>query len=233
MSNINRYFSAFVLIFLIFSTIEAQTNPVYKIMKQRGWIPYKGNDKAELIAHAIKEVPISLGYNDTIVSNLQKIGVDLLKPNVARPWDEKYLTAISDCIVIGTVVRKEYCLEVRSWFHTIVYIQVGEYLRNDYNLPLTQIPVMIQSGPNNFIVGEDTLKIGEHVLLFLDANGLIRMANNNRLDNLYNKVVNDSTIWFKIVRKYELENGKAIIRDKSKDLDEIRDNINAVLSVIF
>lgn len=59
-------YPAILLMFLIFSTADAQINPVYKIMKERGWIRYRGNDKTELIEQANKDVPICLGYNDTV-----------------------------------------------------------------------------------------------------------------------------------------------------------------------
>lgn len=196
MPLIYNFVTTILITFLIFSNVEAQINPVYKIMRQRGWTPQSINDKTKLTPNKVNEkFLISMGYNHSTISNLQKVGVDLLKL-YGSYRNVKRLTAVSDCIVIGSVARKEYPLRERASFHTIAYIQVEEFLRNDYNLPKDQIPVMIESGPTasggRVIAGdEDTLRTGEHVLLFLTANGLIIMANYSHMYKLYEQLIND------------------------------------------
>ncbi len=228
-----------VLLLSVFTITEAQVNPVYKKMKQRGWTPLSSNIKTKINPDQLKsEFLISMGYKDTTVSKLQKLGVNLGKlTSLHRPLDEKILTAVSDCIIIGTVTKKEYPLTKRTWYHTIAHVQVEEFLRNDYNLSKDQIPILIESGPTaagekDIRVGEDTLEIGEHVLLFLDANGLIRLANNNHMSNLYDELVNDSSIKFRILAKYDLKSGKASRREEVKNLVDVRDKINIILTAL-
>lgn len=223
----------------IFSTAQAQLNPVYKVMIERGWTPLLSNDKRELTHEQMdKEYISSMGYNDTIISNLKKIGVDFtLLRTMYGHLDEKYFAALSDCIVIGTVKRKEYPMEEDDFFHTIAYIKVEEFLRNDYNLSKSEIPVMIRSGPTSsgeilIQEGEDTLRIGENVLLFLSAHGLIMFAYNNQIDKLYDELINDPIISFKIRAKYDLKDGRVIRRDNAKDLVDVKDDINTVIRAI-
>ncbi len=239
MYYLNKFCSAFLLTFLIFSTVEAQINPVYKIMIERGWTPLSKNDKTELTHEQMdKEFIIIMGYNDTIISNLRNIGVDLsLLRSMYGHYNEKIIAALSDCIVIGTVERKEYPLQEDDFFHTIAYIKVEEFLRNDYNLPKNEIPVMIHSGPTAsegimIQVGEDTLKIGEKVLLFLSANELIYESKVNNQHKLYNQLINDPVIRFGVRGKYNLEDGKVIERNSVKNLADVRDDINTVLKAI-
>lgn len=224
---------------LIFSTAQAQLNLVYKVMIERGWTPLSSNENRELThEQRDKEYISSLGYNDTIISNLKKIGVDFtLLRTMAGHLDEKYFAALSDCIVIGTVKRKEYPMVENTLFHTIAYVQVEEFLRNDYNLSKTQIPVMIASGPLTSEIrriqeGEDTLRIGENILLFLSAHGLIMYAYNNQIDKLYDELINDPIIRFQVNTKFELKDGKVIGRDGVKDLIVVKDDINTVIKAI-
>ena len=198
----------------IFSTAQAQLNPVYKVMIEGGWAPLSSNEKRELTHEQMdKEYISSMGYNDTIISNLKKVGVDFtLLRTMYGHLNEKIFTALSDCIVIGTVKRKEYPMVEDDFFHTIAYIKVEEFLRNDYNLSKSEIPVMIHSGPTSsgeimIQEGEDTLRIGENVFLFLSAHGLIMFAYNSQKDKLYDELINDPIIRFKIKAKYDLESG--------------------------
>lgn len=234
-----KYYTLLLLTFLIFSTAEAQINPVYKVMIERGWTPLSSNEKRELTHEQMdKEYISSMGYNDTIISNLKKIGVDFtLLRTMYGHLDEKYFAALSDCIVIGTVKRKEYPMEEDDFFHTIAYIKVEEFVRNDYNLSKSEIPVMIRSGPTSsgeilIQEGEDTLRIGENVLLFLSAHGLIMYAYNNQIDKLYDELINDPIIRFKIRATFDLEDGKVIGRDGVKDLVKVKNDINTVLKAI-
>jgi len=223
----------------IFSTAQAQLNPVYKVMIERGWTPLSSNEKRELTHEQMdKEYISSMGYNDTIISNLKKIGVDFtLLRTMHGHLNEKYFAALSDCVVIGTVLRKEYPMVEDAYFHTISYVQIDEFLRNDYKLSKSEIPVMIHSGPTSsgeimIEESEDTLRIGENVMLFLSAHGLIMFAYNNQIDKLYDELINDPIIRFKIRAKYDLKDGKVIGRDGVKDLIVVKDDINTVIKAI-
>ena len=134
------------LISSIFTIAKAQINPVYKIMKQRGWTPLSVNEKTKLTHEQTDKAFLnSMGYNETIVSNLKKIGIDFkILHWMYGHLNDKIYAAISDCIVIGTVERKEYPLKEKAWFHTIAYVQIEEFLRNDYNISASQIPIMIR-----------------------------------------------------------------------------------------
>ncbi len=229
----------FLIVFVFTLTCEAQINPVYKIMKLRGWISPLEKDLGKLTPDQYeKEVLVSMGYNDTTVTKLQKAGVNLLSLHKrSGHWNEKTWAALSDCIIIGTVSRIEHPFGEKSWFHTVAYVRVEEFLRNDYNLPKMQIPVLLVSGPTGtgqtaIEIGEDTLGIGEHVLLYLSACSLIRFASNNHMHNLYNQLINDSTIKFSIVAKFNIETGKVISRNRERNLNNVRSEIKTVLTTI-
>lgn len=239
MNCIKKILPVILLTVLTVSIVEAQVNPVYKIMRQRGWTPLTKNNQTKLTgAQMRKNTLISMGYNDSTISNLKKIGVDLLNPKTRYYLGNiKALTASSDCIIIGTVVRKKYPLTENIFFHTIAYVQVEEFLKNDYKLSPDQIPLMIRSGPmynGNKMVqeGEDTLRIGEHVLLFLSANLLILNANNNKMYDLFNQLINDPIVRFEIFRKYNLKDRKIIGRSGVKSLSDVKEDINKVIKVI-
>jgi len=234
-----KYLFYLTFSFLIFPFVEAQVNPVYKVMIERGWIPFPNDDKIELTPEQMdKRFITSMGYNDSVVSALQKIGVDFSKfHSQSWWWNEKNLTAISDCIVIGTVMRNEYPMEKDAFFSTVAYVQVEEYLRNDYKIPISQIPVMIVSGPisselRRIQEGEDTLKIGENVLLFLSANEIIYESNVNNQHKLYDQLINDPVIRFGVRGKYNVEDEKVIERNSVKNLVDIRKEINTVMKAI-
>ncbi len=227
----------FALVFLM--TCQAQINPVYKIMKQRGWYAPVGAFHGKLtIAQMHTELLSSLGYNDTALANLEKIGVNLLGLHTNRKKSkDKTIAALSDCIIIGTVTRVEYPFKENSWFHTIAYVQVEEYLRNDYNLPKTQIPVLImsgQAGKDLYAIanGEDTLAIGEHVLLYLSAAELIVMASENHMSELYNYLVNDSKIQFEKIAMFDIIDEKAFSYSTVRNLEDLRQDIKEVLKAV-
>jgi len=229
-----------ILTTLTMFTAKAQTNPVYNIMVERGWAPLAGENKTGLTHDEMdKEFLLSMGYNDTTVSNLKTIGVDLSSlRTMYSHLNEKVFTALSDCIIIGVVKRKEYPMKENASFNTIAYIEVNEFLRNDYNLSKGEVPVVIRSGPTASklileVEGEDTLRIGENVLLFLSAAGIINEAKINKGYELYNQLINAPTIKFKIIAKYELENENVIVRNEIKRISSLKDNINAVLNVII
>ncbi len=213
-------------------------NRVYQKMLRQEWVPLLPDQKTILTPYeGIEILKKAMGYNDTLVSNLKKIGVELQPGKRWDPSDIKTLTAVSDCIVVGTVISKEYPLRTRAQFNTIAYVRPDEYLRNDYNLTGEPIHIMIASGPLNsgekmISEGEDTLFIGERALFFLTASGLIEYADNNRMNDLYEELINNPVIRFKIISKYELKDAKVFNRDVHIDMTDVRRDINTVINVL-
>ncbi|MBZ0200295.1 MAG: hypothetical protein K8H86_10535, partial [Ignavibacteriaceae bacterium] len=123
-------------------------------------------------------------------------------------------------------------------YNTIAYVEVSEFLRNDYNLSKSEIPVVIVSGPTpkNLIlerVGEDTLKIGENVLLFLSASRLIAETKINQQVEEYRKLVDNPIVKFKILSKYEVKNGNIVDRRGSyMTMENIKKVIDSVTIAI-
>lgn len=212
---------------------KPQNNPVYKKMQNSKISAYKGRLQKMGFNIYQSELLSSLGYDDTTITNLKKnYNIDLLKAvKTAGPRNLNTLALTSDCIVIGTVKKVEPT-GWDSWFQTTAYVQVDEYLLNDYKLPKNQIPIEISSTPTRRVIGEETLKVGEHVLLFLNASSLINFAFDNHEINFYNKLVNDSTVRFELLGKYNIGTNNMAIRHKNNDklnLSEIREKINSVL----
>ena len=237
MRSMIRVCLACFLMLLIVSATEAQINPVYQKMMQNGWRYPFGDGFRKLTASEVDtEFCRSMGYDDTTVANLKKMGVNVMerwKPSVV--WDEKAWAALSDCIVIGTVLRIEHPFARNFWYHTVAYVQVEEFLRNDYGLPKGQVAVLEVSGPTGQPgesveqIGEDTLSIGEHVLLFLSASSLITFAANNNLHDLYNYLINDSTIRFRMLAKYDIRSGQVFSKRGKRTLSDAENEINKVL----
>ena len=102
-----------------------------------------------------------------------------------------------------------YCLKGKTPYHTIAYVDAEYFLRNDYNVSKYRIPIMIESGPNYTRVPDDTLGLGNHVLLFLSSSSLINFAH-HFLQDYYNQLINDSTVRFRISGggKYLLKPGE-------------------------
>lgn len=229
----------FLLTLVLSVTCRAQINPVYKIMLQRGWYAQAGAFHGKLTFDQMDtELLSSMGYNETAAANLKKIGVDLFGFHTGRQQcTDKALAALSDCIIIGTVNRVEHPFKGSNWFHTIAYVQVEEYLRNDYDLPKIQIPILIQSGQTDkglysIANGEDTLAIGEHVLLYLSAAGLIVFASENHLNKLYNYLVDDSEIQFQKIGMFDIIDGKAFSYSTVRNLEDLKQDIKDVLKAV-
>ncbi|MFZ1080625.1 MAG: hypothetical protein WAO19_01720 [Candidatus Kryptoniota bacterium] len=221
---------ACLLMLLIISSAGAQTNPVYHRMVQNGWkYPFEKGFR-KLTPHEVDaEFNSSMGYDSATVANLKKIDVDT----------EEKAAALSDCIVIGTVSKIEHPSWPRPWYHTVAYVQVDEFLRNDYGLPKGEVAVLEVSGPTGRPhevmeqIGEDTLSAGEHVLLFLSASGLITFAADNNMRDLYNYLINDSTVSFQKLAKYDIESGQVLSKNKPlSTLFSLQDEIDTVLKVV-
>jgi hypothetical protein len=91
---------------------------------------------------------------------------------------------------------------------------------------------LIVSAPGHTLVGEDTLGTGEHVLLFLSASSLIDFASYNNMDDLYNKIINDSSIKFGMIAKYDIKSEKITYRNREGNLTKVKENINTVLMTV-
>ncbi len=225
-----------LFVFIPLPIVMAQINPVYSIMKSRGWTPALGESKVKPTPEQVMKSSIqAMGYSNSTIAELKRIGVNLM---TMIKWNDKRWAALSDCIIIGKVTRKEYPSDFRPWYHTLAYIKVEKFIRNDFNLPMKQIKVLIVSGPTgegNIIatrVGEDTLKTGEHVLLFLNAEGLIEFASLNHLWKLYNRLINDSTIYFRIGKKYDIHSNELVCRNEKRNLKDVESDIDSVLAII-
>jgi len=234
----NYLVKSFLIFITLFSFVSnAQVNKAYQTMQN-----YKNSKSEEgLMKMGLNKYQAkflsSLGYSDTTVTNLKKNdNIDLLKAvQTAGPKDLNILTLTSDCIVIG-IVKKVEQTGWDGWYQTTAYVQVDEYLLNDYGLHENQIPVEIASTPTRRLIGEETLEVGEHVLLFLNASSLINFASNNHKINLYNKLINDSTVRFRLLGKYNIESNNLAVRHKNNDslnLLAIREKINSVLTKVY
>lgn len=234
----NYLVKSFLIFITLFSLLsEAQVNKAYKTMlnnknsKSEEGLMKMGADK--YLASALA----SYGYNDTTIIRLRGIGVDLLNIKYHLPWNVKIWTALSDCIIIGTVSKIEHPFKENFWYHTLVFVKVEKFLRNDYNLPIGEIPILqvsgwTDSGKKYTKYGEDTLGIGEHVLLFLSASAVFEFAKNNHLNDLYNQLVNDKNIKFRVEAKYLIENGNVVRKDRVRSIAEVTNDIDTVLNVI-
>ena len=203
-----RYYFVTFLMLMIVSDGAAQINIVFKTIKRykstgsESRLVRMGLDKRE--AEFLSEI----GYDDTTITNLRNIGVDLPGRRYSTRWDEKVQAALSDCIVVGSVDSIEHP-QGKTPYHTIAYVDAEYFLRNDYNVSKYRIPIMIESGPNYTRVPDDTLGLGNHVLLFLSSSSLINFAH-HFLQDYYNQLINDSTVRFRISGggKYLLKPGE-------------------------
>lgn len=235
--KLNQRFYYFLVIFLLFyEGATAQINPVFQSIQNNRKMIVKGQmKKTESIKQAPVDFFVDMGYNDSSIVKLKKVGVDIDEiRNYKRQLNEKEKVTISDCIIIGTVTKIEHPsenFEKQTEFQTIAYVNVEEYLKNDYNLPKQQISVMIVTGPTKRRVGEDTLGLGEHVLLFLDAKSLMRQMEFSKRP-YFNMLINDPIVRFQIVAfngKYLLKEGMITNRDGVKNLADVRKDIMAVI----
>ncbi len=225
---------------LLVAGATAQVNPVYQRMLKNGWkYPFENGFRKLTPPEVDSEFCRSMGYDDSTVANLKRIGVDVAgrwKRHVV--WDKKAWAALSDCIVVGTVSKVEHPFPRSFWFHTVAYVQVDQFLRNDYGLPKEEVPVLEISGPTGRpgeqidLIGEDTLRIGEHVLLFLSASSLILFAADNNMHDLYNYLINDSTISFQMLAKYDIKSGEVLTNTKKESLRTVTDSISSIVNVI-
>jgi hypothetical protein len=227
---------AFLIAPMLLSTLLAiaQVNPVFRVMEQNRRNGTKAilgkKDKKDIKAYTA-EMLTDMGYTDSSLAMLKAQGVNLLTLNSQeRPWDERTKAALSDCIVIGRVGRIEHPpLEQKGPFQTTAFVDVEKFLRSDYSIPQRrQIQVMIESGPTRIVIPEDTLSLGEHVLLFLSASSLIRYAYHNLPDYYYGQLVNDSTIRFRIIAKHQIASDKVIMQNRERHLPDVLDDIRAV-----
>jgi len=241
MKERNWFLIVYLLPLMLVPSVLAQVNPVYQRMIQNGWkYPFENGFRKPTPPELDSESCKTMGYTDSTVANLKEMGVDLLERWKIRPWDEKMWTALSDCIVIGTVSKIEHPSWPIPWYHTVAYVQVEEFLRNDYGLPKAQVAVLEVSGPTGrpgervTRIGEDTLNIGEHVLLFLSGSGLITTAALNSQQNLYNYLINDSNVWFEMLARYDIQSDQLLSKREKQilSLSQMRNEIGRVLSVI-
>ncbi len=173
--------------------LQAVRNPIYKSLLSR--VQNSRNlDRLKAIGFKESEAEwyAAMGYSDTAIRALKINGLQFHK------------AVFSDCIVIGTVSYLEYDSSYTP-YHTIAYVSVDTFLRNDYNITNRMIPVVMQSGPlgrgiSTRLTPEDELGQGDHVLLFLSALGLLvdRQYELPRYSGYYEKMLQDEKIRFVI-----------------------------------
>lgn len=222
-------------IFLIANIAVAQVNPAFQRMKKNREAVAQ-SQKESLTVQKPDMALASYGIDNCTIKKFKELtNIDLAQWRELQPWSESVKTALSDCIIIGTVERvehPEYNATIRSAFETVAYVNVKEYLRNDYNLPKGLIPIWIKSGNRSRIIDEDTLGVGENVLLFLSAIGLIGYAESNE-PALYDTLINDETINFRILSadgKYLVHSGQAVNTKTEKciEVKKIKEEVKKI-----
>ncbi|MBI1804142.1 MAG: hypothetical protein HYR77_06720 [Ignavibacteria bacterium] len=234
-----RNYMLLIVVCVVAQLCYGQKNPAYKQIQAYTRQPEKlqklgmNQYQAEWCTY--------MGYSDTTVKEFVKGGVDLVKA-ISRPElrDEKDKAALADCIVIGVVMKIDHdSSEVP--YHTIAYIKVDRFLRNDFNVNKKEIPVLIRSGPVKGglrleAMHEEKLEKGEHVLLFLSATSLLFDAYYSSHSSLayYKKVIDQSDISFLMSYKYLIDANRAINgkTGKAKELNEIIDEIEYVTRLL-
>lgn len=217
----------------------AQKNQVYK-----NYLQSTGRQKALEnvgIKGDLGEWFATLGYTDKTIRDLKDADIDVreaLPDYFGR--NEKVKTVLSDCIVVGSVVRIEYDSSKTARFHTVVYLAVEEYLRNDYSLKDNEVKIFIESGPlggGKFgIASHDVkFKVGERALVFLDAAAAVIAAKYNSPE-YFQAIIQNEAIQFRVSGlgggKYLISNGDAVCMGKSKPLKEVIKDIRFALQVL-
>ena len=173
-----------------------------------------------------------MGYSDTTAEALALVGVDLVKA-ISSPElrNNKDKAALADCIVIGNVVRIEHdSSEVP--YHTIAYLKVDKFLRNDFNVNEKEIPILIKSGPAKGglrleVQGEKKLDKNERVLLFLSATSLI-FNSYYKSPAYYKKIIDQRNISFLISYKYLIDGVRVTDNGKTFELNKMMSEIEYV-----
>lgn len=224
-----------VMTLLSFSSAMAQVSPVYKKMVQNGWSytpsdAHHGFTSTELNLDYLK----SLGYTKATIAHLEKAGIDIENIYRNRTFNKKIWTVLSDCIVIGTVSQITYFPWGRPLYDVLARVRVDTFLENGYGLSKGNINVLQGSGPVgphlvSTVYGMPSLSTGEHVLLFLSADGLIFDAAVNSNERLYSKLANSPVIYFKILAKYDIRSGKVFSDKKEDELGGVTDSIRSIL----
>jgi hypothetical protein len=237
MNLINKFTCLSLFFCICTAEMAAQYNPVYiQLQKNRKMIS-KGRREIKP-GLAIVEYYVDMGYDDSTLARLKIAGVDVEANLFKRDLNEKEKAVRSDCIIIGTVVMLEHPSATpegttRPFYGAAAYVNVEEFLRNDYHVSKGVIPVLIESN----VVGAITLKPGEHVLLFLSAWSVITNFEYNTSPDYYAKMIRDTTIRFEIVGyegKYLITSNKVNCNaDKeSKNLIDVKKDIKTIVGAI-
>jgi hypothetical protein len=221
--------------------MSAQLNPVYLQMQKNRKTITKGRREIKP-GLTIVEYYVDMGYDDATLRRLKKIGVDVEGTLQKRALNDKEKAVRSDCIVIGKVARLEHPYDTTGGrttpeYNTIAYVEVEEYLRNDYHLTQKTIPIMIQSGPRVTRMGEIELHTDEHVLLFLSASSVIANAEYNTPPAYFKIVIQDTTMRFNILGfdgKYIFYSDKVWCSPErgSRSLIDVKKDIATVVAAI-
>lgn len=228
-----------LLILFAASAATAQVNPVYRQMLRNGWsYPFKNGFRMLTSPEIDSEFCRSMGYNSNTVDTLEKSGIRVVGRWKKRgPWGSKLWTALSDCIVIGSVSKIEHPSWAKPFYNSVVYVEVDSFLRNDYDLAKGRVAVMQISGPTGTgLIAIDSQEprwsIGEHVLLFLSASQLITFAANNDMQKLYSQLINSPEIRFQLIARLGIKFDDVLCNGKRESLKREEAEIDNVLDVI-
>ena len=232
----------FILSFLTmlpFTSVRAQVNPVYKKMVQNGWrYPFRNGFRILTPTELDSEFVKSMGYSESTVANLKKSGIRIVGRWKKRsPWNSELWTALSDCIVIGTVSRIEHPAWSRPLYLSIVYVKVDSFLRNDYGFSMSQVEVMQRAGPTGTGLiaiepHEPHWSVGQRVLLFLSASQLITFAANNDTQKLYGQLVNSTKVRFQLIAELGIQSGKVEANGVQRSLTQVIGETDSIMNLI-
>ncbi len=158
-----------------------------------------------------------LGLKKNVLDSLKAKNIDLVHElYTGGNLSINGLAALSDCIVVGKIIKKTYDSSEKAFFHTNVYVLVNEYIKGYSNSE--EIIVMQISGPykdgGTAVAGEPQFDINENVLLFLSNLGyndrLLNLRGKN--EQIYNHEIKKGDKNFLLTSNM---NGKVIIKDGS------------------
>jgi len=139
-------------------------------------------------------------------------------------YDYKESTLVSDIVVIGTIIKREYDSDENSYFHSIYTLQVKETLKGK-KLPETLI-IKQRSG----VVGElylsdnneSPLNIGENVLIYL-----------RYIPEAYQNIGDLDESTFYVENKFTIKSDYVFDKFKTKvgQIDSIKNKVNNINTI--
>jgi hypothetical protein len=236
----------FLLLFLAAAVIAtappswSQKNPICKKVAQMKDLNQR-KKSLERVGVTVAYLFAVMGYSVETIRDLNSAGIDIVEslPNFYGK-DEKTKTVLSDCIAIGKVERIEYDSAASSLYHTITYIHVDEFLRNDYMIGNAEIMVCSEAGPlggGEFQAVSHDVKFvpGERVLLFLTGVAALMRAKDFS-PRFYKKIIREDSVRFEVTGsvggKYLIEGQEAVFMGQRLSLAQLRGNVMSTIRVL-